>query len=64
MTTMTMNRRRVKLAGREGSSAVYRTRHAPNPESLWRDIAAGTVFMMTVLLGVGVVLVGGLIVFG
>lgn len=64
MTIMTMHRCKVKLAGREGSSAVYRTRHAPKPESLWRDIVAGTVFMVAVLLGVGVVLAGGLIVFG
>lgn len=64
MTIMTPAKRRVRLARREPTSAVYRTRHAPKPESLWRDIVAGTVFMVAVLLGVGVVLAGGLIVFG
>lgn len=59
-----MNRHRVKLARREGTGAVYRTRRAPKPETLWRDVVAGAVFVMVTMLGVGVLLAGGLIVFG
>lgn len=64
MTTMTPTNRRVKLAHRERSGAVYRTKHAPKPDALWRDIVAGIVFTVVLLLGVTVVLVGGLLVFG
>jgi hypothetical protein len=64
MTTMTPTNRRAKLAYREQSGAVYRTKHAPKDEALWRDIVAGIVFFVMLLLGVAVVLVGGLIIFG
>ena len=56
--------RRARLAYREPSGAVYRTKHAPKADALWRDIVAGIVFMSVLLLGVAVVLVGGLLVFG
>lgn len=64
MTIVTTNRHKVKLARREGSGAVYRTKHSPKPEALWRDVVAGAVFVMVTMLGVGVLLAGGLIVFG
>lgn len=56
--------KRVKLAHRERSGAVYRTRRAPKPDALWRDIVAGAVFFTVLVLGVAVVLIGGLLVFG
>lgn len=56
--------RRAKLEYREQSGAVYRTKHAPKADTLWRDIVAGIVFIVVLLLGVAVVLVGGLLVFG
>lgn len=64
MTIMTTTNRRAKLEYREGSGAVYRTKRAPKADALWRDIIAGTVFTVVLLLGVAVVLVGGLLVFG
>ncbi len=64
MTTMNPTNRRAKLAYREPSGAVYRTKHAPKADALWRDIVAGIVFIVVLLLGVAVVLVGGLLVFG
>lgn len=43
---------------------MYRTKHGPKADALWRDIVAGIVFIVVLLLGVAVVLVGGLLVFG
>ena len=56
--------RRARLAYREPSGAVYRTKHAPKAVALWRDIVAGIVFIGVLLIGVAVVLVGGLLIFG
>lgn len=61
---MPPTKRRARLAYREPSSAVYRTKHAPKADALWRDIVAGIVFIVVLLLGVAVVLAGGLLVFG
>lgn len=62
MTTMTPTRR-PKLSHRDGRAAVYLAK-AATKEPLWRDIVAGAVFFAVLLLGVAVMLVGGLIVFG
>ena len=47
----------------EGRSAVYQAKSATK-EPLWRDIVAGAVFFAALLLFVGVVVVGGLLIFG
>ena len=47
----------------EGRSAVYQAQSATN-EPLWRDIVAGAVFFAATLLLVGVLVVGGLLIFG
>lgn len=52
-----------KLTRRHGRAAVYRSYHATK-EPLWRDLVAGGVFTVSLLLGVAVVLVGGLMIFG
>lgn len=62
--TIVIPTKHVKLAKREHSGAVYRTRHAPKADALWRDIVAGLVFFTVLVLGVAVVLIGGLLVFG
>lgn len=62
MSTMTPTRR-PKRSHYEGRSAVYQAQ-AATKEPLWRDIVAGLVFFVSLLILVAVVVVGGLIVFG
>lgn len=62
MTTMTPNRR-PKLKLRVGSTAIYQAQ-AATKEPLWRDLVAGAVFFVALLIFIAVVLVGGLLVFG
>jgi hypothetical protein len=64
MTTMTPVRRRVKLAHRNASGAVYRTRKAAKPEALWRDLLAGAVFFTCICTGLVAIVCGGLMIFG
>lgn len=47
----------------EGRSAVYQAQSATK-EPLWRDIVAGAVFFTALMLVVGVLIVGGLLIFG
>lgn len=60
MTTMT---HKPKLSHRDGRSAVYQAK-AATKEPMWRDLVAGAVFFVCLLLFVAVVLLGGLLVFG
>lgn len=46
----------------EGRSAVYQAKAAKDP--LWRDVVAGVVFFVALMLIVGVLVVGGLLIFG
>lgn len=62
MTTMTPTRR-PKLSHRDGRAAVYQGQSATKLP-LWRDLVAGAVFFLALLIFVAVVLVGGLLVFG
>jgi hypothetical protein len=64
MTIMTQTKHKVRSSHRDGRAGVYRSKAARNPDPLWRDIVAGAVFFTMLCIGVGVILVGGLIVFG
>lgn len=63
MTSMTPTYR-PKLSHRDGRAAVYQAQAATKPEPLWRDLVAGAVFFVSLLLVVAVLLLGGLFVFG
>jgi hypothetical protein len=62
MTIMTPTRKPKRLHY-EGRAAVYQA-EAATKDPLWRDIVAGCVFLVVMLLGVTALLVGGLLVFG
>lgn len=62
MSIMTPTRK-PKRSHYEGRAAVYQT-EAATKDPLWRDIVAGCVFLVVLLICVAVVLVGGLLVFG
>lgn len=62
MTTMTSTRR-PKLSRRDGRAAVYQA-HSATKEPLWRDLVAGVVFFLALLMVVAVMLIVGLLVFG
>jgi hypothetical protein len=64
MTIMTPTRRKAKPSHRDGRAGVYRSKSARTPEPLWRDLVAGAVFFTALCVGVVVILVGGLIIFG
>lgn len=55
--------RRPKLSYRDGRTAVYQAQ-TPTKEPLWRDLIAGTVFFLALMVFTAVLLVGGLMVFG
>lgn len=55
--------RRPRLSHRDGRAAVYQAQSAAK-EPLWRDLVAGLVFFVSLLIFVAVVLVGGLLMFG
>lgn len=62
MTTMTPTRK-PKLTRRDGRATVYTSQHATK-EPLWRDLLAGVVFLVALLVFTAVVLLGGLMIFG
>lgn len=62
MTTVTTPRR-PKLSHRDGRTAIYQAQ-AATKEPLWRDLVAGAVFFVALLIFIAAVLVGGLLVFG
>jgi len=64
MTIMTTTRYKAKPSHRDGRAGVYRSNAARKSDPLWRDLVAGAVFFTALCVGVLVIVVGGLVVFG